>query len=187
MGGTCGDLIAAILDPAGCELGDNGNVKLSPLRSCLKKPHKFNNNQEKDLYLETQHSSITSHDLDYHILRKHEIIGITVNTIDYAEWAANRFKQLHRPHVWQQVMQSSGIKDTHEYARMMLDFSNLVVEYTRNVLSLEDILAGNTINRLQELTGGIVNNDSLEFYKRWLNAQTKYETMFNKSFRRSQY
>lgn len=181
MGGTCGDLITAMLDPTDCELSATGNVKLAPSRSRLKKPHEFNNIQEKDLYLETQHQSIPSHDLDYHILRKHEIIGLTVNTIDCAKWAADRFKKLHRPHVWQQVMQASGVKDTHEYAQMMLDFSNLVVKYTSNVLSLEDILAGNAIIRLQELTGGIINSDSQEFYKQWLNAQTKYETMLHKN------
>ena len=180
MGGTCGDLVTALLDPVNSGIGARGNIQLDTARSRLKKPHEFANDAEKDQYLATvtdQYASIPSHDLTYHISHAHKVIGITVNTIQCAMWAANRFKHLHRPQVWDQVMQSCGVADLDEYAQMMLDFSNLVVNYTNNVLSLEDILAGNAVEQLQKLTGIAITADSSNFYKQWLRAQTKYETM----------
>ena len=83
MGGTCGDLVTAILDPFSTELGSNGNVILGPSRSYLKKPHSFSDDAEKNHYLEETFSwcnSIPSHDLDYHIRQHHKFIGIVVNT-----------------------------------------------------------------------------------------------------------
>lgn len=189
MGGTCGDLITMLLDPYYTQTTAQGSVQLQDNRSRLKKPHLFTDDAEKDRYLEhifSRYYSIPSHDLNYHIRRHHKFIGIAVNTLDAAYWAADRFKRLHRPEVWDQVMQVTGIEDTSEYAQMMLDFSNLLVKHTTSVLLLEDILAGNAIAKLTELGSVPASSNTMEeIYQDWLVRQIKYETMPNKSTRRS--
>ena len=105
-GGTCGDMISAILDPIGTRFRHTAVMIDHADRSRLKKPHLFQSDQEKDQYLieiEKKYQSIPSHDLDYHVRKKHNFIGITVQDKAVALWAAKRFKQLHRAHVWYQM------------------------------------------------------------------------------------
>ena len=95
-GGTCGDMISAILDSAGGYFTNN-RVMFDQDRTQLKKPHLFNSDTEKDQYLieaGKKYRSIPSHDLDYHIRNAHDFIGITVQDNAVALWAATRFKKI---------------------------------------------------------------------------------------------
>jgi hypothetical protein len=56
-----------------------------------------------------------------------------------------------------------------------------------DILSLEDILAGNAITQLHKITNCPLTSSVHIFYQHWLETQSYNETMFNKSFRRSQY
>jgi hypothetical protein len=185
MGGTCGDLVTALLDPFCIELGKKGNVVISDGRSLLKKPHLFPSDKDKDRYLEETFSwcnSLPSHDLDYHARQHHKFIGISVNTRNCAQWAAIRFQALHRPAVWEEMVRSCGATDVDGYAQMILDFSNMLAMHTQDVLSLEDILAGNAITRLSEIIKNQINSEAHILYDNWL-TQANNEKMFDKSTR----
>jgi hypothetical protein len=167
-GGTCGDVITALFDSTDTSYRAN-TVMIGADRSRFKKPHTFVNDEEKDQCLAemaTKYQSIPSHDLDYHIRRQHEFIGITVQNWDVALWAAQRFKNLHRPHVWAEMTKSCGAKSIEDYAQIMIDFSNLVVQHTDKIVTLESIRAGTALQNL------VLQNTDKDFYKIWLDLQT---------------
>jgi len=175
-GGACGDLVSAILDTRCAYITDEGRVRHDPNREGLKKPHLFGTDLHKDMYLAEaflHYNSLPSHDIAYHIARNHEFIGIVVNCKETAKWAAERFRALHDDQVWSEMTAKSGVKDVDGYAQMMLDFSNLVATNTRYVLSLENILEGNAIQKLDDLTGHPVDKAGKEFYRQWLLHNTQ--------------
>ena len=168
-GGTCGDMVSAIIDPLGAYF-KNATVMHEPDRARLKKPHLFASDQDKDQYLTDagkKYQSIPSHDLNYHIQKGHKFIGITVREQDIALWAANRFKQLHRPHVWEEMAAVCGVDSVTEYAQIMIDFSNLVVQHTDSIVTLESICNGTA------LSNPILHNANKTFYRDWLALQHK--------------
>jgi len=170
MGGTCGDLICVLFDSIDAEIYHN-RVSLTLERQRLKKPHTFYNDEEKDQYLENIskiYKSIPSHDIEYHIRRQHEFIGIAVDEFKTALWAARRFKKLHKPQVWKEMQSACGAKTVEEYAQMMLDYSYMIKEQTSKIILLEEIISGQAIEKLQSLVNKQLNCD---FYQQWLKAQ----------------
>jgi hypothetical protein len=166
-GGTCGDVITALFDSTGASC-QGSTVMIDADRSRFKKPHAFAGDKEKDQYLEhmtAKYQSIPSHDLDYHVRQRHRFIGITVQDWNVAMWAAQRFKDLHRPHVWAEMAKACGADTVEAYAQMMLDFSNLIVQHTDRIITLESIQTGTA------LQNPILQNVDRDFYKTWLEAQ----------------
>ena len=166
-GGTCGDLITALIDSQGAYF-QNKAVMFKQDRLRLKKPHMFANDDEKDQYLNeitNTYRSIPSHDIQYHINRGHDFIGITVQDLNVAKWAANRFKELHRPHVWAEMTAVCGVTTVEGYAQTMINFSNLVIQHTDKIITLESIKAG-TVLQNQLLSTGSKN-----LYQNWQDLQ----------------
>lgn len=161
-GGTAGDIVSVILDPS----------DLSKERQRLKKPHQFSNNQEKDTFLATaQWLSVPSHDFEYHRSRKHDILAIVCRQKNQALWAAERFKKIHRPHVWEEMTQHCGANDIETYAQMIMDFGSMVEQYSNNVLYLDDILSGQAVDKLNAMGYVTPGTDQ---YRQWLSDNTKY-------------
>lgn len=155
-GGTCGDIISQILDPA----------ELTLERQRLKKPHLFANKQEKDLFLgTTQYHSIPSHDFEYHCNSGHGVLGIVCRNMPDAIWAASRFKSLHRPHVWDEMTKFCGSNSVESYAQIIIDFGNMLANYATDVVYLDDIIHGKAVSRLGELGYKTPGADK---YKKWL-------------------
>jgi len=169
-GGTCGDLLSALIDSTDTEFEFSAISHVSA-RQRLKKPHTFANNEEKDQYIidtSTKYLSIPSHDLDYHVLRYHKFIAITVQDFAVAMWAAKRFRSMHRPHVWEEMQSKCGANTIEDYAQMLIHYSNMVVNHTKDIVKLEGILAGHAIESLEKL--GIANLDK-NLYQTWLALQ----------------
>lgn len=166
-GGTCGDLITALIDSQGAYFR-NKAVMFEQDRLRFKKPHTFANNEEKDQYLSemtNKYKSVPSHDIQYHIKREHNFIGITVQNLNVAKWAANRFKELHRPHVWAEMVSICGIDSVEDYAQTMIDFSNIVTQHTDRIITLESIKDGTV------LQNSMLKNASKNFYQNWQDLQ----------------
>lgn len=156
VGGTAGDIITQILDPR----------ELTLERQRLKKPHLFETDLEKDTFLETiEYTSIPSHDFAYHRNRNHMVLGVVCCDMSNALWAASRFKELHRPHVWKEMTAFCGADTVEAYAQMIMDFGNMLANYTDNLLYLDDIINGNAISRLNDLGYQTPGEDK---YKKWL-------------------
>lgn len=156
VGGTVGDILTQILDPA----------ELTPERQQLKKPHLFANDVEKDLFLETTNcKSVPSHDFEYHRRRHHDLLGIVCRDQTNALWAARRFKKLHRPQVWKEMTAFCGADTEEAYAQAIIDFGIMLANYTNNVLYLDDVIDGCAINRLHKL--GYSTPGEYK-YKKWL-------------------
>jgi hypothetical protein len=169
-GGTCGDLVVALLDPRGVEI-DQGRVRLPTDRMRLKKPHRFTDDKEKQGYLDdivAQYHSVPSHDLDYHVDHGHSFIGVTVKDWNLALWAAHRFQALHAPHVWQEMQRACGASTVEHYAEIVIHFGNLVATKTDRLITLESIMAGTVLPQLQELTG---LEPDRRLYQHWLDQQ----------------
>jgi hypothetical protein len=169
-GGTCGDLVAAMIDAKDVMRIDNVIIHHAQ-RQRLKKPHQFQNDSEKTAYIRwvaTVYQSIPSHDLDYHVQNRHEFIAITVDDTDMALWAAARFKNLHRPHVWNEMHSKSGSSSIQEYAQMLIDFSRLVKQKTDKLIALEKILNGYAVEELKRYISTPINQ---VLYQDWLRSQ----------------
>jgi hypothetical protein len=169
-GGTCGDLITAMIDSRDARVSNN-RIQHHKEREKLKKPHSFGDNNEKDLYLSMMsqvYCSLPSHDLDYHLDRGHEFITIVVKNFSTALWAADRFKKMHRPHVWEEMRKYCGATDVEDYARILIDFSNMVVIKTTKLIRLERILSGDADEDLSAILSRDLNCD---IYKQWLAGQ----------------
>lgn len=169
-GGTCGDIITAIIDSKNVEF-NNFAVRLPPERCLLKKPHSFTNDLDKNNYIESMsllYNSIPSHQVDFHVRNQHSFIAITVDNFDIALWAATRFKKIHKPHVWEEMQTACGANTIEEYAQIIIDYSKMVREHTTKLLSLERIRDGYAVEDLKQITTVELNN---EFYQQWLKLQ----------------
>ena len=167
-GGACGDMISAILDPTGTRFNNTAMIIDDVYRTRLKKPHLFQSDAEKDQYLieiEKKYKSIPSHDLDYHIRKKHNFIGITVQDKTVALWAATRFKRLHGAHVWEEMNTVCGVGTVEGYAQIMIDFSDLIKQHTDRIVSLESILAGTALDN------PILKLANKNVYRNWIDLQ----------------
>ena len=170
MGGTCGDLLTALIDPKDAVL-DNTKVILPADRQRFKKPHTFNSDREKTQYLKNiskQYNSIPSHNIEFHLKKKHQFVGITVEKFNTALWAAKRFKNMHQIHVWKEMQQACGGSTTKEYAQMIMSYSYMILQNTQKTVSLESILEGYAIEELKPFVPDIAGE---EFYHTWLKAQ----------------
>ena len=174
-GGTCGDLVVALLDSRDVEFQDSKMHHVQE-RSRLKKPHLFQSSEEKDQYIVDimgKYDSIPSHDLDYHIEQNHNIVSIVVSDFSVAVWAAHRFQQYHRPHVWKEMTQRCGANTVEDYAQIMLHYSNKVSNYTTNLIKLEDIVNGHAIDAVENYTKQSVDNTGKQIYKQWLTVNER--------------
>lgn len=172
MGGTCGDLVTALIDPRDSML-QGTTVQHVAERTRLKKPHEFALSTDKDCYMRTlRWHSIPSHDLDYHLSRQHQIIGIQIKSLAAALWAARRFQNLHHPRVWQQMQERCGAKDTDHYAVIMMDFGSWVAQKVARCIDLECILEGRADHELAVRFGIDVSLSARELYRSWLANQS---------------
>jgi hypothetical protein len=169
-GGTCGDLITAMIDVRGAQVSNNA-IRHDRKREKLKKPHLFGSDDEKDRYLieiSCMYDSIPSHDLNYHLDRGHDFITVVVRDQLTALWAAERFKKLHRPHVWEEMQKSCGADSVEDYAKILIDFSNMVSTKTTKIIRLEKILSGDAVKELVDLLNRDVYGG---IYQQWLANQ----------------
>jgi hypothetical protein len=172
-GGTCGDLITAMIDHRDSTFYFKA-VMHDTQRQRLKKPLSFTNDEEKDVYLQQisgQYNSIPSHDLDYHLKRKHQFISIAVEDPKVALWAANRFKHLHKPHVWQEMQQACGSTTVEDYAEILRHYSDMVRQHTDKIISLESIRQGRAIEELESVLSIQVDRSGQNLYRNWLLLQ----------------
>ena len=171
-GGTCGDLLSALIDPSGAQITENGTVHHLATRVRLKKPHLFVSDADKDRYLESvSHASVSSHDTDYHVRRRHPFIGVQARGDHTALWAAERFRKLHRPHVWQEMQSRCGARNTGDYAQTIMDYGRMIADQTQTIIMLEDIISGSAVDILTQDLGLSVCEAAKELYKKWLSVQ----------------
>ena len=172
-GGTCGDLLSAMIDPRGAEIQDSGSVFHAVSRTRLKKPHLFASDLDKDQYITSfaGYHSISSHDTEYHIRRGHAFVSVGIQRLDTAIWAAQRFRDLHRPQVWQEMTARCGAETLEQYAQIMMDYSSMVANHTQDIVKLESIVQGTAVTELQDILGRPLQPDSVEFYHSWLRKQ----------------
>ena len=170
-GGTCGDLISALIDPQDVQF-KMCSIMHHPDRIKLKKPFLMTDEQ-KQRYIEqisTKYNSIVSHDLNYHVDHNQQFITITVKDFSVAQHAAQRFKDLHRPHVWEEMSANCGAVTVNDYAQILIDYSNMVTQHTEHVLELERIFSNDVVEDLEKIQWKKCNNGK-NIYKQWIKLQ----------------
>lgn len=168
LGGTCGDLVTAVIDSNGCKI-QSGSVTLNQERQRLKKSWQFSSDADRDIYLTqiTQvYRSVPSHDVEYHLRSGHSFIAIVVESKTTANWASKRFKSLHKTHVWEEMISVNHADTLEKYAQDMLDWGSWIKQHTNRIISLEDILNG----RMEQKLSSIINQNSIDtnLYNQWL-------------------
>lgn len=171
MGGTCGDLLTAMLDCTDAEVCNVGKVDLPKQRQQLKKSYIFENDLAKDVYISEiskYYKSIPSHDIEYHVIRKHSFIGIFVEKQTTAEWAATRFKKVNENKSWNNVIQSCNIQTAEDYAKLIVDYGKMITTKTNSLCSLENILEGKAVDFIEDYTKQVLSERTKLFYNDWL-------------------
>ena len=170
MGGCCGDIITGLIDTKGISI-TSGKCIILKERAKLKRSFQFVDTAEKDAYIASASrywKSLPSHDADYHIKNNHPYLGIVCNDRKTALWAATRFRKLHRDPVWERMSKASGAKTIEEYAQLITDFSNMIKPAAYKTIELADIVEGNAIEKLKELTQ--LDDCASIMYDQWLEA-----------------
>lgn len=173
LGGTCGDLVVAMIDTSNAVI-ENGAVKIDTERQRLKKSWQFQNDQDRNLYLELmqrQYRSIPSHDPDYHLRNSQSFIAVVVKEKSTAKWAAQRFKDLHKTHVWQEMQSVNNANSIEKYAQDMLDWSSWIKQQTIQTISVEDIISGRAHDALSSIIA--IDATGVNFYNQWLQVQNE--------------
>jgi hypothetical protein len=174
-GGCCGDLIVSLIDPTNAAIDDKlKTMQNNSDRSKLKKHHLFESTTQKLEYLETiskQYASIPSHDLAFHLENMHDFISIIVEDFDVAMWAAQRFKNCHRPHVWDEMKKMSGAVTVEDYATALINHSIMISNHSNRLLKLEDIVTGKVIPKLSNLLDIKISDESIKLYHNWMALQ----------------
>ena len=172
MGGCCGDVVSSLIDWQDSRF----NVALRKMelpreRQRLKTFWEFGSDQEKDQYVESmqgRYLSLPSHDIEYHVRRGHDFVGITVTDPDVALWAAQRFKDSHRPVMWRRVCAHAGVAGVPEYADLMLHYSRMIETRTDQIIQLEDIVSGHAIPVIERWVGHPLKESiRTNAYKNW--------------------
>jgi hypothetical protein len=169
-GGTGGDLVCAMIDPTGAVLIGN-TIKHAPERVRLKKPHLFDSDDDRHAYIKSVsevYKSIPSHDLDFHLRHRHDFVAVVAKNFSAALWAAERFKALHRPNVWQEMQKICGANSTRDYAQVLIDYGDMVCTKTKKIIELERILQGHAV---QDLSGLLQKDVDRNLYDQWLISQ----------------
>lgn len=169
MGGSCGDIITGMIDPMSVSVTDKHTISIPETRRLLKVPHKMTD-ADKDKYVSQQHTSISSHDFEYHKSRQHKILYIQVRDFDVAMWAARRFKDLHFAHAWREMTEKCGAETIEQYAQMYIDNGYMVSQYPHaDVIDIQDIRSGRAGQVLTDL-GFTISLPGQELYQTWLEA-----------------
>lgn len=166
MGGCCGDLVSALIDPATAKF-TGSNILLSKQREFFKLHPTASLADKNNAYIELSslYQSAPSHQLEYHLDHSHQVIGIVVEDKELALWAANRFKTLHLPRVWQKICVGMGISTVEEYAESLIGFSTKVSNCAQKIITLADIVNGKAILALG--SHGI-SCSTHQMYSKWL-------------------
>jgi len=170
MGGCCGDIVTGLIDTKGISIISRQCVVLKE-RAKLKRSFSFANAAEKDYYIASASRywrSLPSHDADYHMQNNHGYLGIVCSDLKTAMWAATRFRKLHSDTVWERISKASGANTIEEYAQLIMDFSNMIKSSTHKTIELGDIVQGNAIEKLKELTQ--LDDCASIMYNQWLEA-----------------
>jgi len=173
MGGCCGDIVTGLIDSKGVSIKSNRCVILKE-RAKLKRSFVFDNDAEKDAYIANASRywlSLPSHDADYHIQNKHSYLGIVCSDLKTSMWAATRFRKLHSDTVWERMSKACGAKTIEEYAQLIMDFSNMIKPSAYKIIELADIVEGNVLEKLKELTQ--LDDCATILYNQWLMDATK--------------
>lgn len=158
-GGAAGDMVAAVIDPR--EYIFEGDHLAATTVDRIKLRHRIQltmTDEERDIYIATTpYYSLACHLADYLVSRKHDFILIDSSDREYAKWASNRlFKIWGGKFPW---FQEPHEPESHEI------LYNRASPFTNRVITLKDILEGNLIKRLENLTDKKLHGD---IYKKWL-------------------
>lgn len=169
MGGCCGDIITGLIDTKGVSITSDARCAVLKERARLKRGFEFENDAERDTYIQASSlhwKSLPSHDTEYHIRKQHDYIGIICKNEKVAYWSAERFRNLHRPVVWERMCKSIGITSTNEYAQNIIHYGNYIGPTAKNTLDIQDIIEGNAIEQLKTLTD--IDSCANILYKQWI-------------------
>lgn len=167
-GGCFGDLITALIDTTDAVI-NNGTVIHNRSRLRLKEYFNFKSDHEKDDYLSnhTEYKSVASHDIKYHIKKRHPFIGIVTEDLNVALQLSIRFLKL-KEEVYN-ITDTTNFKNVNEHANTILNSSKLIKTFSKRIITAESILAGTGLSDLGKLTDLDINSEN--FYNKWLKEQ----------------
>ena len=135
----------------------------------LKEYFNFKSDQEKDDYLNnyTEYKSVSSHDIKYHIKKRHLFIGVVTEDLNVALQLSTRFLKL-KEEVYN-ITDITNFKNINEYANTILNSSKLIKIFSKKIITAESILAGTGLSDLEKLTE--LDTNSENFYNKSLKEQ----------------
>lgn len=164
LGGYAGDLVTSVIDSQGCAVRPRGTVFMTPDRIFFKTSSNLSSidkNKEFD-NLKLNYKSIPSHDFDYHLSERHNIILVTSKTRRACEIAASRFFVLVTPEMLKEIYNVSTESELADYYETC---SHKFEQIDAPKIYLEDILDGRLLEKLSNIVDTPLNE---KIYNKWL-------------------
>ena len=170
-GGSCGEMVTAVIDPTGYHFNGRYLELLKYDRSKLK-------NREWDFSLSNidrdnvinelalKYKSLPSHKIDYHVLRKHDVIFIDSTEPGIDEWVFNRLHDIHGKNEWLNLE-----KDKEVFFNNLQENQQVMLSIAKRVIKLRDILEGKLIDVLKTYVSTPLNES---LYYTWLEQTIKH-------------
>lgn len=172
-GGSCGEMVTAVIDPTGYHFNGRYLELLKYDRSKLK-------NREWDFSLSNidrdnainelalKYRSLPSHKLDYHAFRKHDVIFIDATQPGMEEWVFNRINDIHsgKHKQWLNLE-----KDKESYINNFYPSQQFLLPIAKRIIKLRDILEGKLIDVLKTYVATPLNE---ALYYTWLDQTLKH-------------
>ena len=168
IGGTCGDLITAVIDSTDTHINWTAAVKLPMNRVTLKQGKLKTDNEVSQYLLDIfkKYKSVSSHSPIP--IENIKLINPVIYDKKIAIWAAHRFTRVNLKKPYNDYM-CRECKNDEEYANILLDHCQFVTEMNTNpdtiLIDVRDIVEGNLIKKLQNYIDTELDNN---FYQRWL-------------------
>lgn len=160
--GACGEMVAAVIDPAGYYFNGNFFENKNIQRNILKYDwaYQLTNTDRYKLIkeLSIKYKSIPSHHFNYHVSRRHDIILIDNSETNILNWTIDRIYKIHGNKPW--------IEPDKE--KSLLKYKNLLetsIPKANRIIKLRDILEGRLIEVLQPYVSTSLHED---VYYSWL-------------------
>jgi hypothetical protein len=162
MGGCCGDLVSAVIDPTLCfVIGDR--VKLDNSRSLKSRAYKLISDTERiNLLQESKFLSLACHWTELILAHSIPYISVAADTFADAQWASARFHRFMKAS-GANVTATNTASDIMIYTDYIRSGKHAIIHLTVN-----EIRQGMLIDRLKTV---IATPLSTQIYNDWLNAQ----------------
>lgn len=164
------EMVSAAIDSTDCSIHCNGSIN-APLRIKLiglYHPEKLNEYDDTYNYYSKSYSAVASHLYNYHQYRKHNVIIIAYDDINWVDMSKKRLNKIHS-----NIYTAPSISVLQGNKKWIYKFKSNSI--TNKVIYMSDIFEGRLLDVLSNYGYSQLNED---LYKQWLTYDTNIPSRY---------